>query len=388
MKFIDLQARLNARNSQGLLRERKLLTSAQSVEITVNNQTLINFSSNDYLGLANQPQLADVFAQSVASFGFGSSASHMICGHQQPHKALEEELASFLQRDSALLFSSGYMANLAILTSLPEKGDVIIADKLNHASLIDGARLSQADCLRYAHCDMHALDQRLAKSSQNKFVVTDSVFSMDGDIAPLKEIVRLCEKYNAVLIVDDAHGFGVLGETGAGCSEHFCLSEKQVPVLMGTLGKAIGGYGAFVAGEKNLVNYLIQTARSYIYTTAMPAAVAQANLENLKEIKNNPQLLKDLLDNIAYFRGLCSQYNIKLTNSNTPIQPLIIGDNDKTLAASEQLLQAGILVGAIRPPSVAKNSARLRMTLSAAHSKKHIEFLVTQLTKLEIHANT
>lgn len=384
MKFLDLEKRLVDRKQRGLLRKRKLINSPQQPQIICDNKTLINFASNDYLSLANNSKIANVLQQSQQEYGFGSGASHMICGHQPPHKKLEKTLAKFTQRDSTLLFSSGYMANLAILQSLSGKGDVIVADKLNHASLIDGVKLSQADSVRYPHCDMVLLDKRLSKGKQNKFVVTDSVFSMDGDIAPLKEIVRLCEKYHAILIVDDAHGFGVLGEYGRGCIEHFDLDQKKLPVLMGTLGKAIGGYGAFVAGEKKLIKYLTQTARSYIYTTAMPACVAAANLENLKALIKYPERNRNLKSNISYFRKFCNKKNIPLLESITAIQPIIIGDNQTLLDVNKQLLNAGIMVGAIRPPSVPNNTARLRITLSAMHSKGDIDYLISQLFKLKL----
>ncbi len=379
MKFLDLQQRLNQRTDEGLLRERPVVQSAQKNELLVDGKSLINFSGNDYLGLANSETARQSVKENVELYGFGSGASHLICGHQQPHETLENELAAFMERDAALTFSSGYMANLAIIQCLSARGDVIIADKLNHASLIDGVKLSQATSRRYSHCDLTALERRLKNAPQNKFVVTDSVFSMDGDIAPLTEIVALCERYNAILIVDDAHGFGVLGETGKGCIEHFGLNQKQLPVLMCTLGKSLGSYGAFISGEQVLVDYLIQFARSYIYTTAMPAMIAAASLENLKFLIHHPEINHRLKDNIQYFKSCCKQVKVFPMPSITAIQPVIIGDNKKLLRVNKQLKEAGILVAAIRPPTVAENSGRLRITLNAAHSRNDIKRLVDTL---------
>ena len=379
MKFLNLQQKLADRSQAGLLRQRRTIQNAQQSECVSDNVPFINFSSNDYLGLANSDAAKEALAQSAKEFGFGSGASHLICGHQTPHDELEVALAEFVERDAAVTFSTGYMANLAILQSLTVKGDLIVADKLNHASLIDGVRLSEADGVRYPHCNLTALEKRLKKSSQNTFVVTDSVFSMDGDIAPLDVIAELCNRYKAILIVDDAHGFGVLGENGRGAAEHFSLTQKQLPVLMSTLGKAIGGFGAFVSGEQELVDYLIQFARSYIYTTAMPAANAAANLANLEQLKQSPNLLQKLHQNIEYFRGECSKQDIELLASNTPIQPICIGDNQKLLQVNRELINQGILVGAIRPPTVPQNSARLRITITAAHLQKDIDRLVRSL---------
>jgi len=367
MKFLD--DRLQQLKQKGLLRQRRVIDSAQESQITYKEQSLINFSSNNYLGLANHQSAIEEITDKAKHYGFGSGASHLICGHQRPHDELEKALADFTQREAALTFSSGYMANLAILQSLVMKGDWVIADKLNHASLIDSVKLSQAESLRYPHCDLVFLEKRLDMASkkrsanQNVFVVTDSVFSMDGDIAPLKEIVQLCEKYQAILVVDDAHGFGVLGESGRGCIEQFNLNQNQLPILMATLGKAIGGYGAFV------------------YTTAMPAVVASANLINLKTLQKNQQSIKKLKHNIDYFCSECKKTKISLVNSKTAIQPLLIGDNQSVIHIYEKLLEAGLLVGAIRPPTVPENTARLRITLSASHSEEQMDYLIAELKK-------
>jgi 8-amino-7-oxononanoate synthase len=373
---------LNQREERSQTRHRLQIDSPQNKQIVVDGKKYLNFSSNDYLGLANHPKTLIAVKNQVDQSGFGSGASHLITGHHKNHEELEIEIAIFLQRDSAITFSTGYMANLAILQSLAKKGDLIIADKLNHASLIDGAKLSDAQTLRYQHCDLLALENRLKKEAANKWVVTDSVFSMDGDIAPLNDIAGLCKKYNAYLMVDDAHGFGILGEKGRGCAEYFNLDQSALPILMGTLGKALGSFGAFVSGSKNLTNYLMQFARPYMYTTALPASVAAASLCNLKLIKDDISFKEKLETNISYFKSQCGKNEINLLPSNTAIQPLLIGNSEKLMKINSELVKYGILVGAIRPPTVAENSDRLRITLTASHSKEDIKFLIEQLANL------
>lgn len=384
LDLLRLSQKLAHRKQDGLYRERKTVQSACTSELTIANDdgssfSGVNFASNDYLGLANSQESKSAIAGLIEQIGFGSGASHLICGHHIAHDQLEKALASFLQRESAVTFSSGYMANLAVLQTLAQKGDLIVADKLNHASLIDGVRLSQSDSARYPHCDLSVLEKRLKKAATNKFVVTDSVFSMDGNIAPLPDIAGLCQRYDAILIVDDAHGFGVIGEQGRGCCEFFNLSEKQVPVLMTTLGKSLGGVGACISGAQQLVEYLVQFARPYIYTTAMPAINAIGNLANLSLLENGGQLLQKLRKNIALFRAACEKKNIELMNSSTAIQPVLIGDNEKLMAINSHLQMSGFLVGAIRPPTVPANSSRLRVTISASHSEKQIASLVIAL---------
>ncbi len=379
MKFLDLDSQLKARDKSNLLREQITVCSKQSTQITVDAKNLINFASNDYLGLAATSENTQAISQTAEKFGFGSGASHLICGHQKPHQMFEESLAEFLQRESVLSFSSGYMANLGILQTLAKKGNLILADKLNHASLIDGVKLSQADSQRYLHLDMGALEKKLSRSTQNAFVVTDSVFSMDGDIAPLDVMADLCDKYNAILIVDDAHGFGVLGKNGQGAGEYFELNEKRLPVLMSSFGKALGGYGAAVSGEKKLVSYLMQTARNYIYTTATPAIIAAGNLANLQLLKSNNQLIKKLKQNTKNFQQLAKKKDLAISDFNTPIQPIIIGENERLIVVKNKLYQQGFLVGAVRPPTVAKGSARLRITISAKHTFEQIEQLINAI---------
>ena len=375
-----LAKELSSRKEQQQFRQRLSLQSSQSDTIKLNGQSLNNFSSNDYLGLANHTSTKLVVKQQIDDLGVGSGASHLVCGHHQVHQTLEEQLASFLQRDSAVTFSTGYMANMGILQSLARKGDLIIADKLNHASLIDGAKLSSAESVRYAHCDLNKLESRLKKQAAQKWVVTDSVFSMDGDIAPLDKIAALCKKYQAFLIVDDAHGIGVLGDNGRGSAEHFNLNQEQLPILMGTFGKALGGFGAFVTGAKELTDYLIQFARPYIYTTAIPAIIAAANLHNLKLIEQDSSFRLALQQNIKYFKQLCQKKGISLMPSDTGIQPVVINDTKRLMKISERLKQNGFLVGAIRPPTVPLNTDRLRVTLSATHTNQQISDLVEWLS--------
>lgn len=376
----QLETKLQLRKSESQWRERLLLQSKQGSNLVVNDVKLINFSSNDYLGLASNLSTIEHIQQQIESLGVGSGASHLVSGHHQTHHVLEIEITEFLQRDSAITFSTGYMANLGILQSLAKKGDLIVADKLNHASLIDGVKLSGARSARYLHCDIASLEKRLKSETTQKWVVTDGVFSMDGDLAPLDKIAGLCQKYQAHLIVDDAHGIGVIGQNGRGCAEYFGLKQDQLPVLMGTFGKALGGFGAFVTGSQQLTDYLMQFARPYIYTTAMPAILAAANLHNLKRIKNDTSLKQCLQNNIAQFKLLAEQAGLNLMSSDTAIQPIIVGDTNKLVEVNKQLLQAGFLVGAIRPPTVPASSDRLRVTLSAQHTETQIMALVKQLS--------
>jgi 8-amino-7-oxononanoate synthase len=372
-----INSRLETQREAGLVRQRLTLSSKQGRTIDIDGNSYLNFSSNDYLGLATfAPNLSK-----LDQVGFGSGGSHLISGHHYYHSQLENKLAEFVERDSVLTFSSGYMANIGILQSLAQKGDLIIADKLNHASIIDGAKHSKAELVRYTHCDLEALMRRLERhlksQSANKWVVTDSVFSMDGDLAPLDEIASLCKKYNANLIVDDAHGFGVLGKFGRGACEYFKLSQKDCPVLMSTLGKALGGYGAFVSGSKTLTNYLMQFARSYIYTTAMPAMIAQANLANLNKLKAGDNLRSKLSENIRYFQTQCEKMKVKHARIDSPIQKIELFDLQSLQRKNTELKKQRILVGSIRPPT--SSTPRLRITLSASHSFSDIAQLVRNL---------
>ncbi len=382
------QPLLTQRKQQDLYRSRPLVTSAQSTHMQINGLKVINFSSNDYLGLANHPQIKSALIQALQTedTSYGSGAAHLITGHHLPHHLAEDELADWLEAERALLFSTGYMANLAVQQALMQANDIILADKLCHASLIDGAQHSAATLKRYPHNDMKALERRLKQSREDQkekggeiLIVTDGVFSMDGDMAPLKEIQALAQHYQAWLLVDDAHGFGVLGQQGRGCFEHFGLTPDDNTILVGTLGKAFGCSGAFVAGSTILIEALIQFARPYIYTTAMPPLNAIAIREALKLVQNAHASRETLTQHIQQFRTGAQQIGLTLIDSPTPIQAIILKQSHTALAWSEHLKQQGFWVTAIRPPTVAKNQARLRITLSAQHTSEHIEQLIKAL---------
>jgi 8-amino-7-oxononanoate synthase len=378
-----LQAALTTRQQQHLYRQRRNLQSAQGAEVQVDGKPYLNFCSNDYLGLANHPAVVAAFQQAANDYGVGSGASHLVCGHSALHQQLEEELAAFVGRDRALLFSTGYMANLGVVNALLGKKDHIYQDKLNHASLLDAGLLSGAHFQRFLHNDLSSLAAKLEKSSSGrKLIVVDSVFSMDGDMAPLRELAALAEQHQAWLMADDAHGIGVLGEHGAGCAEHFQLNQQQLPILMGTLGKGFGSFGAFVAGSEELIETLIQFARPYIYTTALPPAVAAASLASLKVIREDQPRRQHLHALIARFKAGAATHQLPLMPSDTAIQPLAVGDSQQALQLSGQLAQRGFLISAIRPPTVPANSSRLRITLSAAHSEQQLDALLQALAEL------
>lgn len=379
-----LAGALSARKQQQLYRTRRVLESAQGAAVVVDGKPYINFCSNDYLGLANHPDVINAFQQATNHYGVGSGASHLVCGHSQLHHQLEEELADFTGRDRALLFSTGYMANLGVLSALLGKKDAVFEDKLNHASLLDGGLLSGARFQRFLHNDINSLELKLAQAgaAERKLIAVDGVFSMDGDCAPLVELAAVAQQHQAWLMVDDAHGLGVLGATGAGCAEHFQLDQTQLPILMGTLGKGFGSFGAFVAGSEVLIESLIQFARPYIYTTALPPAVCAASLASLQIIRNDHQRRAYLLSLIELFKQRAKGLDLPLMASDTAIQPLMIGDSGKAIAISESLAAEGFLVGAIRPPTVPNNTARLRITLSAAHSEQQVLDLLAALTKV------
>jgi 8-amino-7-oxononanoate synthase len=341
---------------------------------------LIDFSSNDYLGFARHPALARAMAESAAHAGAGSGASHLITGHGAEHARLEEELAAFTRRERALLFSTGYMANLAVITALAGRGERVVLDRLCHASLIDGARLSGATLLRYPH-GAAAEAARLvdADPEHTALLATDGVFSMDGDLAPLPELSRCARTHGLWLVVDDAHGLGVLGASGGGVLEHFGLDSDAVPVLVGTLGKAFGCFGAFVAGSAALIEFLIQKARTYIFTTALPQPVAAATRAALALMRQESAPRERLVSLIARFRAAAHAAGVPLAASTTPIQPVLLGSPAAALAAQRQLAAAGYWVVAIRPPTVPAGSARLRITLSADHTEAQVDGLAAEL---------
>lgn len=375
-----LTAALEARRAQSLLRQRLTTESAQGPELKVAGRVYLNFCSNDYLGLASHPRVIEKLRSAALEYGVGSGASHLVCGHSRAHHELEERLADFTGRPRALLFSSGYMANLGVLQSILQRGDVVFEDRLNHASLLDGGLHSGARFSRFPHNDVAALERKLVASDAPSMVVVDGVFSMDGDSAPLVELAALCQRERACLMVDDAHGFGMLGSSGAGSLEQCGLGVEAAPILMATLGKALGTSGAFVAGSDLLIESLVQQARSYIYTTALPPAIASATLESLCLLHEEAWRREHLASLIARFRAGALERGLPLMASTSAIQPLQIGDAQRAIALSEALASKGIRISAIRPPTVPQGTSRLRITLSAAHSEGHVDHLLEQLS--------
>ncbi len=347
-----------------------------------NDDRHVNFCSNDYLGLARDPEVAAAMASAARTHGAGAGASHLVSGHTREHDELERELADFSGRERALVFSTGYMANLGVLAALAERQDLLVCDELNHASLIDAARLTRTPHhLRYTHADAVAAAEllRAADSAFGAFVITDGVFSMDGDLAPLPALAAAATARQAWLVVDDAHGLGVVGEQGRGCCEFFGLGAQDVPVLIGTFGKALGTFGAFVAGDDDMIELLIQRARTYIYTTALPPAVAAATRQALKKLRLENWRREHLHSLVACFRDGARRRGLPVSDSFTPIQPLLLGSEGKALAASRRLAEFGYRVTAIRPPTVPVGTSRLRITLSAAHSEVEVEGLLAAL---------
>ncbi len=380
----QLAAELADIAAAGLTRRRRVLDSPAGRIARVDGQEVLNFASNDYLGLAGNADIAQALADGALRWGAGSGASHLVSGHLTPHDQLENEIAAFTGFERALTFSTGYLANLAVTPTLAGRGDAVFADKLNHASLIDAMQLAKAngaEVQRYPHNDVAALERQLAASNAaRKVIVTDAVFSMDGDLAPLPLIFALAERYDAWLVIDDAHGFGVLGRHGEGSLAHFNLPASPRILLMGTLGKAAGVGGAFVAGSATAIEYLLNKGRSYIFTTAAPPAIACALSKSLQIIRNGDALRTNLMARIAQLReGLAGK---PLLPSATAIQPYIVGDNEAAVALSKALWERGLWVPAIRPPTVPKGTARLRISVSAAHTAGDIDHLLSALKEL------
>jgi len=376
----DLSAALAERQQQQLYRRRQTLEGPQGVEVQIDGQTYLSFCSNDYLGLASHPAVIDALKVGADRFGVGSGAAHLITGHSYAHQVLEEELADFVGRPRALLFSTGYMANLGVVSALTGRGDSVFEDRLNHASLLDAAALSGARLVRYAHADDDALQHKLENTAtRQRLIATDSVFSMDGDCAPLSKLQDIALAHDSWLLVDDAHGFGVLGPEGRG----YCVDQLGAGVdntiLMATLGKALGTGGAFVAGSAELIETLIQQARTFIYTTATSPALAWATRTALQLVREASDLRGSLFDNISYFRRGASQLGLPLMKSVSAIQPLVVGDTVKATGLSESLRSRGVLVTAIRPPTVPQGTARLRITLCARHSRQQLDRLLEAL---------
>ena len=371
---------LDHQTQHQLYRQRAIVDGPQGVQLHIAGKDYLNFCSNDYLGLANHPQVIEAFMQGARRYGVGSGASHLINGHSRAHHQLEEELAAFVGRPRALLFSTGYMANLGVISALLGRGDAVFEDRLNHASLLDGGLLSQARLQRYQHANGDDLQAKLSASkAKQKLICTDGVFSMDGDVAPLDELIEQAKTTQSWLMVDDAHGLGTIGERGRGTLETYGVSLEQVPILVGTLGKAFGTFGAFVAGDEILIEYMIQRARSYIYTTALPPAVAEATRASVRLINEEAWRREQLRNNILYFKNCLSQIGMADTGSDSAIQPIVLGEVKRALELSQRLKQQGILVSAIRPPTVPEGSARLRVTICAEHSHAQIDQLLESL---------
>ncbi|MCP5247731.1 MAG: 8-amino-7-oxononanoate synthase [Candidatus Accumulibacter sp.] len=376
----ELQSELDHLQRDGLRRQRRTLASPCGPEARVDGRSLLSFCSNDYLGLAGEPALVDAACAGARAWGVGSGASHLVSGHLRPHAALEQQLATFTGFARALLFSTGYMANLGIVPALVGRCDAVFADRLNHASLIDAVQLSRADSRRYPHGDLAALERLLAASrARRKLILTDAVFSMDGDLAPLPGLLALAERFDAWLVVDDAHGFGVLGPQGRGSLAHFQLPAARRLIYMGTLGKAAGAAGAFVAGDATVIDWLEQRARTYIFTTAGSPLVACALAASLELIARGDARRQRLWQLSAQLREGLAATRWRLLPSPTAIQPVIIGDNHETLRVAAALYEHGLWVPAIRPPTVPRGSARLRVSLTAAHTPQHVARLVDAL---------
>ncbi len=368
---------------QNLTRRRRVVSGAQSTHLTVDGTSYLSFCSNDYLGLASHPTLIEALIQGARDYGVGAGASPLISGHMTAHDELEAALAAFVGLPRALYFSSGYMANTGVIPALAGRGNGIFSDALNHACIVDGARLSRADVHVYPHADMAALARLLgASNAPRKLIVSDAVFSMDGDIAPVAELVALCERHNAWLLLDDAHGFGVLGGAGRGVLEHAGVRSPNI-VYMGTLGKAAGVSGAFVAGQRDVIEWLAQRARTYVFTTATPPALAVATLASLKLIEAETGRREQLQQLAARLKSGLASSPWRLLPSQTAIQPLIIGENDAALKVMTELQNRRIWVPAIRPPTVPAGTARLRISLSAAHSLANVDALVNALTAIQ-----
>ena len=373
---------------QGAYRQRRQLNSPQNVEVNIDGKSFLSFCSNDYLGLANDARVCQAAKEAISNFGVGSGGSQLISGYSSLHAALEEQLADFLGYPRCVLFSSGYLANLGVISALSSRHSLILQDRLNHASLIDAAKYAGANLKRYQHRDINHANEIINRSqSVSHLIVSDGVFSMEGSIAPLQQLQQLKRHTNDKLIIDDAHAIGVLGNHGRGSLEHSGVHPSSVDILIGTFGKAFGGSGAFVLGNHDTIEYLIQKARTLIYTTAPPAALAAAAIQSLAIIINEPERRKNLHNNIHYFRKALSGSTLTVLDSITAIQTIILGKNKHAVWFSQQLEERGLLVLAIRPPTVPKNTARLRITLSSEHTHQQIDLLVAALLEIETAMN-
>lgn len=375
--YKDLQAQLKNLDVAGLLREMRAIQSAQDRLVVIDGKEYTSFCSNNYLGLANHPKVKQAAVRAIEKYGWGAGASRLVSGNFELHEKLEQKIARFKSCEAAIVFPTGYMANVGTITAIVGAGDAVICDRLNHASIIDGARMSQARLFVYKHCDCQSLEEALKRTPKyrRRLVVTDSVFSMDGDVAPLDDITALAHKYEAILMVDEAHAVGFLGEGGRGAVEHFGL-EGKVDIIMGTLSKAVGGIGGYVAGSSTLITFLRNKARSFIYTTALPTAACAASIAGIEIIEQNPQLIERLRQNSHRLRSKLIALGIDIRNSTTQIVPIITGKTKAALELSKKLFQAKILAPAIRPPTVSRGQSRIRISLMAQHTDHDIDTLV------------
>ena len=381
MKYVSDE--LSKIKKSGLYRELKVVGNAQDTRIDIEGKTYLSFCSNNYLGLANHPSVVNAVKKAVDEYGWGACASRLVSGNMTLHEALEKQISRFKRKDAAIVFPTGYMANLGVISSLVSGGDLVVSDKLNHASIIDGCRLSGAVFRVYAHCNMEKLENILKKSSKYNriLIVTDSVFSMDGDLAPLPDIVRIATKYNAMVMVDEAHGTGVFGQNGRGVVEHFNL-HNEVDVVMGTLSKAIGSLGGYVCGDNDLISYLRNKARPFMYTTALPPAVCAASIAGINLIQEDPSLREALWNNVRCIKERLGSLGVDMMSSQSQIIPLLIGDTQKAVDISKLLYERGILIPSIRPPTVPANSSRLRMTVMSSHIQDDLESLFKALREV------
>jgi len=371
---------LAALERQGLKRCLRNVTGAQGRKIILDGKEVLNFCSNNYLGLADDPRLREAAIECIKEEGAGSGASRLICGNMAAHRELEETIARFKGVESCLLFSTGYMANVGIIASVFGRDDMIFCDRLNHASIIDGIILSQAKFKRYPHNDVQALEEMLRSAAgfRRRGIITDSVFSMDGDIAPLAKIVSLAQKYDCLVMIDEAHALGVMGKNGKGLAEYFGV-EERIDIQMGTLSKAAGSFGAYCCGSKGLIDLLVNKARSFIYTTALPPAVAAASKKAIEIIRDEPALRQKLWANTDYFHKAVVAMGLNILSSVTPIIPIVVGESAVAVEFSKRLLGQGIFVSAIRPPTVPAGTARLRLTVMATHTREDLDYTLEKL---------
>jgi len=393
MKRTDLVQRLAAaqaaRAHEDLLRRLRTVASVDGARVIIDGKTLLNFASNDYLGLAQHPALLEALIRAAKEWGVGATAAHLLGGHREEHAALEQKLARWTGRERGLMFSTGYMANLGVMQALLGDGDLCAQDKLNHACLLDGAKLAGCELKRYVHADVSSAERQLASRPEAAaLVATDGVFSMDGDVAPLAQLAALCKAQQATLMVDDAHGLGVLGDEGAGSLVEAGLTQRDAPVLMATLGKALGVAGAFVAGSASLIDGLVQFARTHVYTTAMPPALAAATSAAVDIARFEDWRRARLRRLVAHFRHGATERGVALLDSRTPIQPVLVGESRTALDAARHLEMLGYFVPAIRPPTVPEGKARLRVTLSALHEESEVEGLLNALARAVSRART